>query len=445
MFTLGISIEWVSAQEEKDVVGPPVPKSILEKNKKKAEPKSDVSEVQNTEFRNIETLWKSEGLKALQAIAEFYGKAQLKDLPAQEAFELAREVAIKAPQNPLGGAAMRKLIKGYLTLPKSTSVTLPGESFRAPWHVQLRLVLGLRSAQEVGPLLVQVAKQERESFEKDPSKGVSDSWRNAIYMLGFYRYEIGLEELIAFSKIEDGRDLGAQMLGQLRHLEGGKRLEEILNSPLKPQSIAVVSAAIVLCWGQEATPSILDLLKVEDEGRYRALVTPLIQLANPESLQALIKMNEKSDLKRLQKALNFQLGRYAKGVGLTKAQLIQLIDTEPQKASDLISPLAHLLDKSRPDDQELSAKDLISVIKDWTHAKTLYVEKWKWVRDRHIIAAAKKAKNFTQVVQGLGQARIAFLSEYRKTCVNEAEVVQRILASVQRQGWLATASAEGTK
>lgn len=413
------------AEEAESPVGPPIPAEILRKSRESSGAEASGA---GRELERLEALWKSRGAESLPEFAEAFSQLSMRELDPEAAFELAREVAREVPVSPGGGAAIRKMLRGYLTLPADATIPLPGETFRAPWHVQLRLVAGLRPSPEIGPLLVELASEEG-----SPEAGIPDLARNAVYLIGFLRYSAGLEDVLRFSRTSpEARDLAAQTLGQLRHVDGAPRLLEILRQPVPARTFAVAAGSLVQVLGAGATQPLVEQLGEEDEERARALVTPLIQLATPESLAALEPLTRLEDRPLLKRALDFQLGRYARGAGLTRDQLVELMRDDPAAAAAKIAPLAHLLESMRPDDRELLVADLLSVIADWEKGKTLYIERWSWVRDRHVIDATRRSGRYRAVAHALERARIAILSEYRTTCVNEAEVIQRILGSVLR-------------
>jgi len=389
-------------------------------------------------------LWRRHRKSALPELERYFAGVDWKGGDVQKDFELLREISVDVSPGEPEDRHVLAAMRSFLGLGLDRTVSLPGEQFRAPWQVILRLVLGLRPGTTLGPILVEEAEKELRRFpdgsnssnnpsprveRQEPEPSASPRLRNAAYTIAFLRYLPGIEVLGRFARMSRGKDryLALELLGSLGLPSSAPLLQEVLASSRDLPEVAAAARSLRKITGDGAEPYLLPLLRRDDPDIPRAAILPLLAICSPSALREVVGLYERSPDRTLKALVEYQLNRYARALRMEKGELESLIRKSPEEASRKMYPFAHRLEVLAEDDRRLPREDLPAVLDLWRVKGTIYTGDWSWVRDRHIIHAAAPGD-----IPRLEAVRMAILREYRTTCVNEAEIIQRIIGAVQK-------------
>lgn len=371
-------------------------------------------------------LWLERGEEALAPIAAYYDRVSLSTTELQPAFDLAREIAGNVRPGSAGAPRVTRLLLAFLRLEEVDTVKLPGEVLEAPWHVILRLIFGLRTAEELGPPLLERARLE---LERSPARA-TEPLRNAAYGVAYLRYRPGAEVVRRFAQIAEGASLtvALDLLSWMGDEDAAPFLEALALGSRDPTDCAGAARALREVIGDRAEATLHGVLARDDLAFARGAVEPLLAIGTPGAIQAVLARGEGAVDTRFRKLIDRQIEDYARALELSLEDLKALIGRDPEEASRRMTPFGHRMTYLLPEDPRLQPKDLEAVLREWTTSATLYTSGWAWVRDRHVVDAARP-----EDLPRLEALRIAILRDYRTSSVNEAEVVQRMLGLVQKK------------
>jgi hypothetical protein len=386
-------------------------------------------------------LWRREGPEAAGAIADYYEIAE-RPRPPQEHFDLLRELSAGVPPGHPSAPEVVRAITGYLRREAPTGIQLSGEVLPPPWHVIVRLIVGTRISSELSPVLERTIQDELEKLERiakleartseahELPPAVSPPLRNSIYALGYLRLRRGAELARRCVRLFRGEDrvLALNVLAQTGDAASGSVLLETLATSAESREIAAAANAAAELL-EEGAESHLVALSRDASAKTRAIsVFPLFRVCTPTALSALASLRSRSDGEPAARLIHLQLRRHAKALAMSEDDLLRMIESSPALAAERMFPNARRQTFLRPGERRLSHEQLTEVLVHWKEKSTIYTEEWSWVRDRHIIDAARLGD-----VRKLEDVRVAVLREYRTTCVNEAEILQRIISAIQRR------------
>ena len=370
-------------------------------------------------------LWERDGTAVLPLLATFFQMVDLGGAELQGSFELLREIsAAVAPDDP-AASSMLASTRGFLRLPLSAAVRLPGEPSPVPWKYALRLLVGLRFSGELGPELVRVVR-EREGEGLDPRRDVV---RNALYGISYLAYTPGSSLVVrSAGACEDleCRILALEMLALLGDPVAAPVVIETIETGSELSLIQPAARTLQSLVGPAAEPTLAKLLEREEPELRRAALAPLLSIATPSALGRIVALKDSTADVSTQRAIVLLLKRYGRPLGLSAAELEKLIRTSPEDAAHRMAPFVHRLEQLADDDRRLSREDLGAVMAHWAEAGTLYTPEWDWVRDRHIVSAATLEDE-----PALEAIRRSVLKEYRSTSLNEAHIVQRMILAIR--------------
>ena len=379
-------------------------------------------------------LWTREGKRLLPLLATFFQTMDLTGGELQGAFELLREISIAVPPEDPQAPQVLASTCGFLRLPKSSVVELPGAARIARWTVILRLVVGLRSSGELGPMLARMVRDRagRPGLESErPGRLDPDSnvIRNSVYSIAYLAYLPGSDLVMQYARESRGLDdrmLALEMLASLGDPRAAPIVREMIETSHRLRVIKPAARTLQLLIGAAAESTLVEVLRRKVPALERAVLGPLFSICTPSALKRIIALKDSTADERTRHAIELHLKAYEKALGLPLAALEELIRSSPDDAARRMLPHAQRLHVLEEGDRRLTRDDLTAVLRHWRTTGTLYTPEWSWVRDRHIVAVAT-----LEHVLELEAVRRAVLREYRATSLNEASIVQRMIVAIR--------------
>ena len=383
-------------------------------------------------------LWRRRGpqaVAAVTAIADYYASAELTRSP-QEHFDLLREMSAAVPPGRPAAPGVVRTIAGYLRLESPDGIGLSGEVLPPPWHVIMRLVVGTRVRAEMAPTLTRAIRDELARLDAPtpdvdgPPPAFSPRLRNSLYALGYLRLRdaAGLVGRCARRARGEDRILALNAIAQTGDRASGDVVLETLATSTETGQVAAAAHAALELLGEDAEPHLVALSRRAGARIRATAVLPLLRLCTPAALSALASLRSRSDDDLAARLIDAQLRRHATALAISVDDLHRMIESSPELAAETMFANARRLTFLSPGERRLSHEELAQVLAHWRERGTIYTGDWSWVRDRHIVDAAR-----SDDIRALEDVRVSVLREYRTTCVNEAEILQRMISAVERR------------
>ncbi|HVP12892.1 MAG TPA: HEAT repeat domain-containing protein [Phycisphaerae bacterium] len=353
-------------------------------------------------------IWKMVGRRECDTIAAIWNST---DLSAQYSYVFFTAVEAAETQDKKVLPMLRAVLRD-----DKGSVYIAQHAMNLTWPRPQEFIWGLYGSKGL-PVLVDVLKTS-----KDPVK-----LRTAIVLLGESHYVDAIPLIRQFAKTGEGkvRDFAIEWLGEFGHPDD----YEFLVSGLKAQDADQLAAHVRAIKSYEdlrAVPLLIKLLGTESNEVRMLVIKALECLVTVQGLDALHKHatetkdpKERAETKRfvdsLMRSLKLDWDDYAAKPAEEQALLLAHGDTREQR---------FLL---REGDRKLTHKGLMKAAKEWKKRHTINGGDYKWVEDRHILAAATP-----QDISLLLDVRASVYTRISDECLDEVETLNDLVLRLAR-------------